>query len=398
MKSAFKNIAKMIHHANPEAGFAFEFWDGETIGYGNRPTAILRLKSRHGAKQVLGKGFLGFGEAYMAGDLGVDGDLQELLRLGLSIEFDKHSLSLWQKIHFFLYSLSTKNTSDRAKENISHHYDLGDEFYSLFLDNTLTYSCGYFNCENDGLERAQLNKYDHICRKLALRPEEKLVDIGCGWGGMLIYAAQKYAINGVGNTISHNQCQWANKKIRELGLQNRIEVVLADYREIEGEFDKFVSIGMFEHVGRAFIPVFMHKLSILLKKGGFGLLHTIGKDAESPGEPWLLKYIFPGGYIPNLAEIVRELGLAGLTILDVENLRCHYAHTLDRWADNFEKNLENVRHIFDESFVRMWRLFLHASSAGFKYGSSRLYQILLSKGLNNDLPLTRNHIYENEFR
>ncbi|NIT39965.1 MAG: methyltransferase domain-containing protein, partial [Gammaproteobacteria bacterium] len=172
--------------------------------------------------------------------------------------------------------------------------------------------------------------------KLALQPGEKLVDIGCGWGGMLIYAAQKYGIKGLGNTLSRNQCECVKRKIEQLGLQNQIEVVLADYRQITGKFDKFVSIGMFEHVGKKFIPVFMEKLSSLLKDGGIGLLHTIGKDAESPSDPWIVKYIFPGGYIPNLAEIVRELGLVGMSILDVENLRFHYACTLDRWAENFE--------------------------------------------------------------
>jgi cyclopropane-fatty-acyl-phospholipid synthase len=223
------------------------------------------------------------------------------------------------------------------------------------------------------------------------------LDIGCGWGGMLIYAAQKYGIKGLGNTLARNQCECAMRKIEELGLQNQIEVVLKDYREITGKFDKFVSIGMFEHVGKAFIPVFMDKISHLLKKGGTGLLHTIGKNTVSPSDPWTMKYIFPGGYIPNLPEIVREMGRSDFPIMDVENLRFHYGYTLDRWADNYEKNVEKVRCMFDESFVRMWRLYLHACSAGFKYGSSRLYQILFSKGLNNELPLTRKHLYQDEF-
>jgi cyclopropane-fatty-acyl-phospholipid synthase len=396
MKSVFQNIAARMHQTNPEAQFVFEFWDGEAIGYGNRPEVVFRLKSRQGAKQVLGNGFLGFGEAYMAGELEVNGNLQELLRLGLSIEFDKHSLSLWQKMRFLFHHLGTRNTSRRVPKNISHHYDRGDDFYALFLDKTLTYSCGYFNCESDDLEQAQLNKYEHICRKLALQPGERLVDIGCGWGGMLIYAAQNYGIEGLGNTLSRHQCEGAKRKIKELGLENQIEVILADYRQLTGKFDKFVSIGMFEHVGKTFIPLFMHKVSQLLKEGGTGLLHTIGKNSECPGEPWVVKYIFPGGYIPNLADIVREMGRSGFPILDVENLRFHYAHTLDRWADNYEKNVQKVRCMFDEAFVRMWRLFLHASSAGFKYGTSRLYQILFSNGVNYQLPLTRNHIYQGE--
>jgi cyclopropane-fatty-acyl-phospholipid synthase len=391
------NIANQMHSVDPRSRFAFEFWDGEAIAYGNHPEMILRFRSKEGAKQLLCEGFLGFGEAYMAGDLEVEGDLQELLRLGLCIGYDRRGLSLWQKVWFLAHCLATRNTLSRSPKNIEHHYDLGDEFYQLFLDQTLTYSCGYFTSERDSLEQAQLNKYEHICRKLALQPGEKLVDIGCGWGGMLIYAAQNYGISGLGNTLSRNQYESAKTRIKELGLQDRIEVVLADYREISGKFDKFVSIGMFEHVGKAFIPVYMRTASNLLKKGGTGMLHTIGKDAESLSDAWILKYIFPGGYLPNLPEIVDEMGQAGFSILDVENLRFHYGHTLDQWAENYEKNVEQVRNMFDECFVRMWRLYLHASSAGFKYGSSRLYQILFTNGLNNELPLTRKHLYQDAY-
>ncbi len=397
MKRSLINIANLMHSADPHSRFAFEFWDGETLGYGDQPEVLLRLKTKESAQQLLANGFLGFAEAYMAGYLEVEGNLQELLRLGYCVEFEKNNLSFWQKMRFLLRRLGTRNTSSRVSKNISYHYDLGDEFYALYLDKTMTYSCAYFNSDTDSLEQAQRNKYEHICRKLALQPGEKLVDIGCGWGGMLIYAARKYGIKGLGNTLSHNQCECAKRKIEELGLQNQIEVVLKDYREITGKFDKFVSIGMFEHVGKAFIPLFMHKISNLLKEGGTGLLHTIGKDAESPGDPWILKYIFPGYYVPNLAEIVAQMGLSALSIVDVENLRFHYAHTLDRWADNYENSVEKVRCMFDESFVRMWRLYLQVCSAGFKYGNSRLYQILFTKGLTNSLPLTRTHLYLDEY-
>ncbi|MGD8774250.1 MAG: cyclopropane-fatty-acyl-phospholipid synthase family protein [Syntrophobacterales bacterium] len=397
MKRLLMNIASQIHSADPDARFAFEFWDGEAIVHGNQPEVSLRFKSKEAAKQLLGNGFLGFGEAYMAGDLEVEGELQELLRLGLCIGCERQNLTFWQKVRFLTHCLATRNTVALAPKNIEHHYDLGDEFYQLFLDQTLTYSCGYFRNKTDSLEQAQLNKYEHICRKLALQPGEELVDIGCGWGGMLIYAAQNYGISGLGNTLSRNQYESAKTRIKELGLQDRIEIVLADYREISGKFDKFVSIGMFEHVGKAFIPVYMRTVSNLLKKGGTGVLHTIGKDAESRSDAWILKYIFPGGYVPNLPEIVDEMGRAGFSILDLENLRFHYGHTLDQWADNYEKNVEQVRNMFGESFVRMWRLFLNASSAGFKYGSSRLFQILFSNGLNNELPLTRKHLYQDAY-
>ena len=178
-----------------------------------------------------------------------------------------------------------------------------------------------------------------------------------------------------------------------MGLEDQIKVIYKDYRQLNGKFDKVISIGMFEHVGKKFIPIFIEKVSDLLKNGGLGLLHTIGKDTPSPGDPWTLKYIFPGGYIPCLSEIVHEMGKTGFSILDVENLRQHYAKTLEHWAENYEQNVEKVREMFDEAFVRRWRLFLNGSIAGFRYGNTRLFQVLFSNGINNELPPTRAHVY-----
>jgi cyclopropane-fatty-acyl-phospholipid synthase len=329
----------------------------------------------------------------MKGDVEIENDLQELFRLGFLINFDEFRLTSWQKIRFFILALLNSDTLRTAPKNISYHYDKGNEFYSLYLDKTMTYSCAYYKSKDDSLEEAQLSKYEHICRKLLLSPGESLLDIGCGWGGMLIYAAQKYGITGVGNTLSKNQYEYAGNKIKELGLQDKITIIYKDYRELSGKFDKIVSIGMFEHVGKKFIPVFFKKVSSLLKKGGVGLLHTIGKDTPSPIDPWTSNYIFPGGYLLSLDEILREMGKNGFSILDVENLRLHYAKTLDQWAENYENNVEKVKKMFDDTFARQWRLFLHGASAGFKYGMSRLYQVLFTKGLNNTLPTTRSHVY-----
>ncbi len=393
MKQAMRRIATVMHRADTSASFAFKFWDGEVLRVGDGPRAVLNIKSPRAVKQLFAKGFHGFGEAYMSGDLEVEGDLQELLRLGLLIRFDESAASLVQQIRLLPLFLRTRNTSSRARSNIQHHYDRSDGFYRLFLDDTMTYSCAYFRREDDSLEQAQRNKHDHICRKLMLRPGDRLVDVGCGWGGMLLHAAREYGITGLGNTLSRNQYEHASRKISELSLDDRIGVSLLDYRELSGKFDKFVSIGMFEHVGKEFIPVFMSKVAMLLKKGGIGLLHTIAKDVESSTDSWTQQYIFPGGYIPTLTETIREMGRAGFTILDVEGLRMHYARTLDCWTANFEKNVTAVRKMFDDTFVRMWRLYLNASSAGFKYGTTRLYQILFTNGLNNKAPLSRNYMY-----
>ena len=396
MKKAIRELAAAINRTDPSAAFSFELWDGEVIGYGGKPKTTLLIKSAKVPVQMFSKGFLGFGEAYVDGDLEVEGDLQELLRLGLIVQFDEKAFSLWQKMRFIAFRLKTMDTVGRARVNIAYHYDLTPEFYSLFLDESLTYSCGYFKNEDDSLDEAQRNKYDHIARKLMLSPADTLVDIGCGWGGMLLRSARKYGIRGVGVTLSSNQSRYGSQRIEEAGLGDRLDVRLQDYRQLTGKFDKFVSIGMFEHVGKRFIPVYMKKVAGLLKNGGVGLLHTIAKEVESPTDAWTLRYIFPGGYIPNLSETIREMGRAGLCVLEIEGLRLHYGRTLDCWIANFERNIDKIREMFNERFVRMWRLYLNASSAGFKYNGTRLYQILFSKGLNNGLPMVRDYMYRSD--
>ena len=396
MKKALRELAAAINTTDPGAAFSFELWDGEVIGYGGKPKTTLRIKSAKVPRQLFSKGFLGFGEAYVEGDLEVEGDLQELLRLGLIVQFEEKAFSLWQKMRLLAFRLKTMDTIGKARGNIAYHYDLTQEFYSLFLDESLTYSCGYFKNEDDSLDEAQRNKYDHIARKLMLSPADTLVDIGCGWGGMLLGSARKYGIRGVGVTLSSNQNRYCSQRIEELGLGELIEVRLQDYRLLSGQFDKFVSIGMFEHVGKEFIPVYMRKVAGLLKNGGVGLLHTISKDVESTTDAWILRYIFPGGYIPSLSETIREMGRAGLCVLEVEGLRLHYGRTLDCWIANFERNIGKIREMFNERFVRMWRLYLNASSAGFKYNGTRLYQILFSKGLNNGLSMVRDYMYRSD--
>ncbi|MCE5335004.1 MAG: cyclopropane-fatty-acyl-phospholipid synthase family protein [Desulfobacteraceae bacterium] len=394
MKKALYALAESMHRSDPQASFSFRTWDGDIIQYGENPKVTFHIRSEEAARHLFADGFLGFGEDYVSERLEVEGDLQELLRLGLNARFDDGPDSLRRRARMFLAYLLTRGSSaSQSRKNVAHHYDLNQDFFSLFLDESLAYSCAYFRTENDSLENAQRNKWDRIARKLMLKSGDRLLDIGCGWGGMLFHAALKYGAKCKGITLSRNQIDFVKRRIGELRLEGRAEVSMEDYRQTTGRFDKFVSVGMFEHVGKSFIPVYLEKVAGLLKKGGIGLLHTISKDVDGSTDEWMTKYIFPGGYVPSLPEIVREMGRLGFCILDIENLRPHYGRTLDYWIQNFEKNREAVRKMFDDRFVRMWRLYLNASSAGFKYNGMRVYQILFSNGLNNGLPAVRDYMY-----
>lgn len=394
MKKTIKQLLQALSSSITEVPFEVRFWDGDTSHYNNgKPAFTLGFKNEQAARHILKSGSLGFGEEYMMGNVTVEGDFLKLMLLGTGHHFQNLKLSPKTKLSVILRYLSSLNTSKGSPKNVSHHYDRGNDFYRLFLDKSMTYSCAYFRKESDTLEQAQQQKYEHICRKLHLKKGETLVDIGCGWGGMLIYAAKNYGIKGVGCTLSKEQYKYAVERIKNEKLENNITIRLEDYRKITGPFDKFVSIGMFEHVGKKFIPVFMEKAHELLKPGGIGLLHTIGKKEYSLSDPFTMKYIFPGGYIPVLEEIVSAMSRTGLAPTDIENLRLHYALTLEEWHRRFEANVDKVEKMFDARFVRMWRMFLCSSAAAFRSGLIQLYHFAFTNGWNNSLPLTREHFY-----
>lgn len=398
MKKKLQKFLLDLKQKVPDVSFQIDLWDGDRIKFGSgKPAFKLVLINKKCAENILMNGELGFCEAYMAGNIIVEGDFQQLMRVGALTLPSKLQLSLSSKIDFLFRYLRYLNFPGRAHKNISHHYNLGNNFYRLWLDKSMAYSCAYFHHADDSLEQAQQQKYDYICRKLRLSEGETLLDVGCGWGGMLIYAAKHYGIKGVGCTLSKQQVKFSQQKIRDAGLETQISIQYMDYRDLTGQFDKFVSIGMFEHVGREFIPLFMKKIKTLLKPGGLGLLHTIGKDKKSFVNLWTMKYIFPGGYLPSLDEIVHAMGKTGLVPVDIENLRLHYAMTLDKWSERFEAHTDEIKQMFDETFVRMWRLFLNGSAAGFRYGKLRLFHVAFTNGLNNALPLTRTELYR-EFR
>ncbi len=394
MRKTFEQLFEQLNDHARDVSFQVQFWDGVKKSYGSsEPQFILTFATKRAAEHILESGSLGFGEEYMAGDIQVEGDFKQLLRFGADAAVLNLPLGLKTKLAIRHLRQTSLNTLSRSQKHVAHHYDRGNDFYRLWLDESMAYSCAYFRHENDTLEQAQQQKYEHICRKLQLKAGETLVDIGCGWGGMLIYAAKHYGIRGVGCSLSKEQVAYAVDLVKHEGLSKKISIVLEDYRKIEGEFDKFVSVGMFEHVGKQFIPTFMAKAQSLLKRDGIGLLHTIGQELPIPGDPWTLKYIFPGGYIPALDEIVRTMCEAKLVPTDIENLRLHYAKTLEEWSTRFEVHAKKVEAMYDASFVRMWRMFLNGSAANFRYGDMRLYHVLFTKGLSNAMPITREHLY-----
>ena len=393
LKTLEQLFDKLSDHS-PDVCFEVRFWDGKKKSYGTGERQfLLTFATKRAAEHVIESGSLGFGEEYMSGHIQVEGDFRQLLRFGTDAAFLNLPLGLKTKLAFQHLRQTSLNTLSRAPKHIAHHYDLGNDFYKLWLDDSMAYSCAYFRHEHDTLEEAQQQKYEHICRKLQLKTGETLVDIGCGWGGMLRYAAKHYGVRGVGCSLSKQQVEYATDLVKREGLSDKVSVVFEDYRKLEGQFDKFVSIGMFEHVGKQFIPTFMEKAKSLLKRNGIGLLHTIGEERSMPGDPWTLKYIFPGGYIPSLDEIVRTMGETGLVPTDIENLRLHYAKTVEEWCTRFEAQTKKIETMFDASFVRMWRMFLNGCVVNFRYGNPRLYQVLFTNGLNNTLPLTREYMY-----
>lgn len=356
------------------------------IGEG-KPTFTAKFKESIPVSQLLSSTSLALGEAYMSGNLEIEGDLYDALDHFMG-EMSKFSIDHKVMKKLIFTSISKKN----QEKEVRSHYDIGNDFYKLWLDETMSYSCGYFLNDNDTLYQAQVNKVDYILKKLYLKEGMSLLDIGCGWGFLLIEAAKKYKIHGTGITLSVEQYNEFQKRIVNEGLEDLLEVKLMDYRDLKHsdmKFDRVVSVGMLEHVGRDNYQLFMDCVNNVLKPQGLFLLHFISGLKEHPGDPWIKKYIFPGGVIPSLREILSCLAEDNFHTLDVENLRNHYNKTLLCWVKNYHEHIDEVREMFNEEFVRMWELYLSACAATFHNGIIDIHQILVSKGINNDLPIVR---------
>ena len=338
-----------------------------------------------------------FGESYSNGSLIIEnGTLTEFLEIALR-NIGRKDINIYGKIFNKIkgtYRYFTNfNKGIKSKINVSHHYDISEKLYDLFLDSNRQYSCAYFKNEKDTLEQAQQNKIDHIIKKLNIKPNQKVLDIGSGWGTLAINIAQKTQAIVTGITLSKNQLEFSKNKAKELNLENQVEFKLIDYREINEKFDRIVSVGMFEHVGRKFYRSYFNTVSKLLNEKGVSLIHTIGSsNPPRDPHPWITKYIFPGGYTPSLSEIARPIENSGLIISDMEVLRMHYSHTLRHWKERFLSKKEIVLEMFDERFYRMWEFYLASCEMAFKWGDQVVFQLQLTKD-NISTPTTRDYIY-----
>ena len=338
-----------------------------------------------------------FGEAYTDGSIVIEnGTLNEFLDITFKNvgrnETNMFSATL-NKFRGTYRFLTNFNFISKSKSNVAHHYDISDDLYELFLDTKRQYSCAYFKNENDTLETAQNNKINHIIKKLNLKANQRVLDIGSGWGSLAIEIAKKSQCEVVGITLSENQLEYSKKKAKEMNLENQVQFKLIDYRQINEKFDRVVSVGMFEHVGRKFYNKYFKQVSNFLKDDGIALIHTIGSvNPPRDPHPWITKYIFPGGYTPSLSEVSLPIEKSGLIISDLEILRMHYAHTLRHWKERFLNEKEKVLEMFDEKFFRMWEFYLTASQMAFKWGDQVVFQFQLTKK-KDTTSITRDYIY-----
>jgi len=387
-------------------------WKGRILRFGDRGTPKVHIKfaSAAAARKIALDPDLYLGEAYTSGDFSiVEGSLYDFMHLALqntnasgnnSSNMNNTTLShrMLYKLRIAMRGLDQRNSEAKAKDNVHKHYDLSGKLYDLFLDEDRQYSCAYFENENSTLEEAQLAKKRHIAAKLNIKPGMKVLDIGSGWGGMGIYLAQVCGADVTGVTLSEEQHKVSNERVLALGLKSQVRFLLEDYRHLEGPFDRIVSVGMFEHVGIGYYKEFFNKVKNLLKPDGTVLLHSINRS-DGPGatSAWINKYIFPGGYIPALSEVIPIMEKTGLYITDIEILRLHYARTIHEWLNRFMANRDKVKALYDERFCRMWEFYLAGAECTFRFIGMNNFQIQFGKD-QHFLPFTRDYIIAEEDR
>ena len=369
------------------------FWDGKSVTYGyGEPEVTITFKEKIPIRDITRNASIALGEAYMDHKIEIDGSIQKLIE---SAYESADSFMRSSKFRKFLPKQS--HTEKQSEDDVQSHYDVGNDFYRLWLDDTLTYSCAYFTDGNhDDLKAAQLAKVHHILKKLDPKPGKTLLDIGCGWGTLMLTAAKEYGLKVTGVTLSEEQYQLVQKKINDEGLSNVAEVKLVDYRELGNrQWDYITSVGMFEHVGKENLGIYFKDVARYLADDGVALIHGITRQQGGAYNGWINKYIFPGGYIPGLAEMVDHIEENKLQIADMEMLRRHYQRTLELWDLNFNAHRDQITQMMGDRFTRMWDLYLQACAASFESGNIDVIQYLITKGASGkNLPMTRDYMVE----
>lgn len=387
-----------------DASFRVEFADGSH--YRNRetpPAFTVKFRSRAAQARIAFQGHIGLIESYFNGDLDIEGDLGAAFHVGLDGGFDSRGNPLVRFRNHWHELRNGNRTIEQARINARFHYGLGAEFYRLWLDLPLMmYTCGYWKEGTATLEQAQLNKVDHVCRKILLKRDETVIDIGCGFGGFMFHAHEHYNAIASGLNTTPEQVDWLREEIRRRDLNGRLEVRLADFREVDRQYDKVVSIGVLEHAGRDQLAQVVKAHADFLKPGGLGMLHFIGHVGIADTEFYIREHVFPGGWIPSLAETVIEMERSGLEVVDIENLRRHYALTLDAWCERFDRNWAQIHALdpkkFNERFRRIWRTYLYSCAELFRSTKLRthLFQIVFSKPniRKDNYPMSRAFLYD----
>ncbi len=383
----------MQRAGNPRV--SVRLWNGEEFYLADgRPVACLEFRDKRAIAELLTSTSVGFGECFSRGIIEVHGDLPAFADEITRAHTEKNQGRYFRhKVRSLLWSLRS-NTLSRALRNVHHHYDLGNDFYRLWLDPRMVYTCAYYENADATLEEAQLAKLDHVCRKLQLRPGLDVIEAGCGWGSLAMHMVEHYGVRVTAYNNSAEQVRYAREAAEKRNLDSsRLRFVQDDYRKINQRCDVFVSIGMLEHVGRHNYRDLGKLIRRSLNPGGLGLIHSIGRSRPAPVDSWIARYIFPGGHVPSLGEMAELFEPCEFSILDIENLRLHYARTCRAWLANFDRVKGEVTSMYGEDFMRAWRLYLAGSSAGFHTGTLQLYQVLFAPPGNNDVPWTRNYQY-----
>jgi cyclopropane-fatty-acyl-phospholipid synthase len=394
VEQAFESL-----RAKVSAPLSIELWDGRVFSLGSESKVRMKLPTAASLKHFLRPTLGSLAEAYVEGELEIEGPLRDVIRAADQLT-GSAGVSARQRV----VQVAGRHTRRVDRDAIRRHYDVANDFYRLWLDRRMVYSCAYFRTGDEDIDTAQIRKLDHICRKLILKRGEKFLDIGCGWGGLILHAAESYGVDATGITLSEKQFQIAQERIKAAGIEDRCRVLLLDYRDVQGEgvFDKIASIGMFEHVGLRNLPIYFGTVRRLLRERGLFLNHGItsgdveSREVGSDAGGFIDKYVFPHGELPHVALAMREMAAQSLEVVDVESLRPHYAKTLEHWSDRLEERLADAAKLVDPKTLRVWRVYLMGCAYGFTQGWMNIYQILASKQAQDgrtELPWTREFMY-----